>query len=342
MSQSNLLELAKQGNVEALTTLLNRSFQPKGITAKATLKDSCLQIVLESAQVPDQQALVAFMRKSLTSLGAESISKVKVYGRQTEEEFPAWNQEFELVTQTLPLANSTTQSVTSPATQNKQSSPKKVAKTNNVKLTTKSKTQIKTQTYDNQILEWVNLSAKPFIVSASSKILHLPIFVKYGAIAVCLLLLSIKVINIINQSQPISGKMYIVLGRGAASIPDNNIRVVKCEKRSDKCQKIEEWLSKLTIEDASIGTSYVKLDFLTKWGDILMLDDPKNIDFKNLTYMQTDFNGNFSGKCGAPSCFLIAQGKAGLANAFWVVKVKPGENIKLSDDTAIFTYNEEL
>lgn len=88
MSQSNFLELAKQGNASAITTLLNRSLQPKGINAKATLKDSCLQIVLESAQVPDQKALVAFMRKSLTSLGAESISKVKVYGQQIDEGLP--------------------------------------------------------------------------------------------------------------------------------------------------------------------------------------------------------------------------------------------------------------
>lgn len=32
----------------------------------------------------------------MTNLGAESINKVKVYGRQTGEEFPTWSQEFEL------------------------------------------------------------------------------------------------------------------------------------------------------------------------------------------------------------------------------------------------------
>lgn len=107
MSQSNFLELAKQGDASAITTLLNRSFQPKGITAKATFKDSCLQIMLESAQVPDQRSLVAFMQKSMKSLAAKSIERVKVYGRQTGEEFPAWSQEFELAGQ----VNSTTSSV---------------------------------------------------------------------------------------------------------------------------------------------------------------------------------------------------------------------------------------
>lgn len=247
------------------------------------------------------------------------------------------------MTQSLPLVDSTvTQSVTSPTTQNKQPHLKERVKKNNVKLTTKSKTQIKHKTYENQISKWVNLSAKPFMASASSKIWQLPIFMKYGAITVVLLLLSIKVVNVINQSRPIAGKMYIVLGRGATPIPDNNIEIVQCDGHSNKCHKIEAWLNELTIPDDSIGGNYVNLYFYTKWADILMLDLPQKIDFNNLNIsMQTDFDGNFSGKCGAPSCFLIAQGKTGLANAFWVVKVKPGESIKLSDDTAIFTYNEE-
>jgi hypothetical protein len=93
----NLLELAKQGNAKAIAILINRQLQPKGITAKAAFKDGCLQIMLESVQVPNQQALVAFVRKGITSLGAESIEKVKVYGRQKGEDFPAWSEEFELV-----------------------------------------------------------------------------------------------------------------------------------------------------------------------------------------------------------------------------------------------------
>lgn len=96
MTQSNLLELAKQGDAQAIAALMNRQMQPKGITAKAALKDGCLQIMLESAQVPDQQALVGFVRRGITGLGAESIERVRVYGRQTGEEIPAWSQEFDL------------------------------------------------------------------------------------------------------------------------------------------------------------------------------------------------------------------------------------------------------
>ena len=100
-TQPNLLELAKQGNAQAIATLMNRQLQPKGITTKAALKEGCLQIILESAQAPNQQALVVFIRKGITNLGAEPINKVKVYGRQIGEEFPAFIEEFSVVAQTV-------------------------------------------------------------------------------------------------------------------------------------------------------------------------------------------------------------------------------------------------
>ncbi len=80
---------------------MNRSLQPSGITTQAVLKDGCLQIMLESAQVPNQQSLVAYISKSMTSLGSGVIRTVKVYGRKTGEEFPTWNQELEVVVQTV-------------------------------------------------------------------------------------------------------------------------------------------------------------------------------------------------------------------------------------------------
>ncbi|MCY7285046.1 MAG: DUF4429 domain-containing protein, partial [Cyanobacteria bacterium CAN_BIN43] len=95
-SQPSLLELAKQGDVKAITALINRQLEPKGITAKVSLKESVLQVMLEGDQVPDQQALVAFIRKGLTGLAVKAIQKVKVYGRQTGEDFPTWNQDFRL------------------------------------------------------------------------------------------------------------------------------------------------------------------------------------------------------------------------------------------------------
>lgn len=96
MTQPNLLELAKQGNARAIATLMNRQLQAKRITAKASLKEGCLKVMLESQQVPPQEASVTFVRYGLTNLKPASIEKVKVYGRKTGENNPAWSEEFEL------------------------------------------------------------------------------------------------------------------------------------------------------------------------------------------------------------------------------------------------------
>ena len=56
MIQPNLLELAKQGDAQAIASVINYLLQPKDITAKVVLKDGCLQVMLESFQVPEQES----------------------------------------------------------------------------------------------------------------------------------------------------------------------------------------------------------------------------------------------------------------------------------------------
>jgi hypothetical protein len=96
MTQQDIRELAKQGNPKALAILINQSLKPKDITAKVGVKNDCLQILLESAEVPDQEAMISFIRNGLIKLEV-SINNIKVYGRQIGEENPAWNQTFELI-----------------------------------------------------------------------------------------------------------------------------------------------------------------------------------------------------------------------------------------------------
>ncbi|MEH2465453.1 hypothetical protein [Nostoc sp.] len=96
MTQPNILKLAKQGDTQAIASLMNRHLHPKGITAKVAFKNASLEVILESAEVPNRQTLVAFIRKGLTGLGAASVERVKVYGQQTGKEFPAWSKEFHL------------------------------------------------------------------------------------------------------------------------------------------------------------------------------------------------------------------------------------------------------
>ncbi|QFS48859.1 hypothetical protein GXM_06353 [Nostoc sphaeroides CCNUC1] len=90
MTQPNLLELAKQGDAQAIASVINYLLQPKDITAKVVLKDGCLQVMLESFQVPEQKSSVTFIRKLIIKLEAISIKSVKIYGKGKGQTSVAW------------------------------------------------------------------------------------------------------------------------------------------------------------------------------------------------------------------------------------------------------------
>jgi|GEM_PF-2629837 len=113
-------QAAKNGNPQAISILLNRQLQPKGITAKVSVKDSCLQIMLEAANIPNQKALVTAIQKWIDGLGITSIQSVQVYAKQTGEEIPAWNDRFEIA---KPLEEPKTANVASVALQTPQTKP---------------------------------------------------------------------------------------------------------------------------------------------------------------------------------------------------------------------------
>jgi uncharacterized protein (DUF697 family) len=100
----NALELVKQGNPEVIAALFNRQLEPKGITVKATFKADCLQLILESSQVPPQQILIQWIKNALLKFGETEIKTVKVYGRKTNEEFPDWQEDFTIENSTTPIS----------------------------------------------------------------------------------------------------------------------------------------------------------------------------------------------------------------------------------------------
>jgi uncharacterized protein (DUF697 family) len=107
LSQSNLLHLLNAGNIQAISDLVEHSFQSKGIAAKIALKNNCLQIMLEAAEVPNQKDSITYTQKILSNLKNSPIQKIKVYGREFGEEFPVWQEEFEtaqLIPNVLELA----------------------------------------------------------------------------------------------------------------------------------------------------------------------------------------------------------------------------------------------
>lgn len=91
-----IIERAKQGDSHAIAALINRHLQVQGVTAKTKVKGDCLRLMLEGNAVPNQEVMVQFIYQGMTKLAAKSIKTVKIYGKQTHLDFPAWSQELDL------------------------------------------------------------------------------------------------------------------------------------------------------------------------------------------------------------------------------------------------------
>lgn len=96
MAQTNLLELAKQGDPQAIATLMNRSLQPRGMTASVDRQGNCLYVMLQAEQVPNRQVLTAFVQNGISNLGVSSIQLVKIAGQQFGMAEPAWTQDLQI------------------------------------------------------------------------------------------------------------------------------------------------------------------------------------------------------------------------------------------------------
>lgn len=106
----NLLQLAKQGNPEAIAGLMNRGLVSQGIRATVELVGDRLRVVLVSERLPNQAAAVDYVRRGLLALGMSGISRVEVCGQQANQGVPVWREEFAIAEQasvsTAPSASS--------------------------------------------------------------------------------------------------------------------------------------------------------------------------------------------------------------------------------------------
>ena len=96
MIQSNLLKLAQLGDPETIARLLNRSLQPRGVSAKILIRENCLKILLSSVRPLEQQAFMQFLQKEISDWDISTITLVKVYSQQIGEDLPSWTQDFSL------------------------------------------------------------------------------------------------------------------------------------------------------------------------------------------------------------------------------------------------------
>ncbi|MEO6863511.1 MAG: hypothetical protein ABI180_18540 [Microcoleus sp.] len=93
-NQYQLVEMAKQGKPKAIAILINQLLQPKGITATAGFKEGWLHVILESTEVPNQEDTAIYIHRKLGTLKSQSLTHVKIHGRQLGNKTVAWTQEF--------------------------------------------------------------------------------------------------------------------------------------------------------------------------------------------------------------------------------------------------------
>jgi hypothetical protein len=94
MTQANLLDLAKQGNPQAIAALMNLTLHPKGVTAQATLQDGWLHVFLDSKELLNRAAIVQFVNHGLAALASPGVQQVKLYARQEGNDTPLWVEAF--------------------------------------------------------------------------------------------------------------------------------------------------------------------------------------------------------------------------------------------------------
>jgi len=88
--------LAKQGDVKAITILIKQWLDISDIAVKVSKKDDYLLIMLASVEVPDQVQTSTKIQTELRELEIESVTKLKIYGKQIGQEFPDWHIEVDI------------------------------------------------------------------------------------------------------------------------------------------------------------------------------------------------------------------------------------------------------
>ena len=96
MTQLSVMELAKQGDPQAIAALINRSLASKGIHAEAELKAECLIVSLHAAQIPNQKAVATIIHRGMMILQVEQIKHVKILTYRSDNNYLAWQNEIDL------------------------------------------------------------------------------------------------------------------------------------------------------------------------------------------------------------------------------------------------------
>lgn len=101
MDESELIKLTNQGEVWAISALLNQAFADREITVKVSLQSHCLRVLLESDRVPESKTAISLIQEKMQDLRSDRIQSVQISGRVTEVNQTIWTET--LILSTAPI-----------------------------------------------------------------------------------------------------------------------------------------------------------------------------------------------------------------------------------------------
>ncbi len=95
MTSPDLIELAKQGNIQAIAIIIRDTIPENVKLVKCELKDNCLQIILEGKKLPNQKLTISISDR-LSNLEINCLQKIVIHGKISKKKSLQWNEELEL------------------------------------------------------------------------------------------------------------------------------------------------------------------------------------------------------------------------------------------------------
>lgn len=96
MTTQNTLELAKQGDTQAISALMNKALENKGITTKVNISGESITVIGESQETIEQSFFVDYVRKVIDKLELSTIKRLYIRGQITNNKTPVWRQTINL------------------------------------------------------------------------------------------------------------------------------------------------------------------------------------------------------------------------------------------------------
>ncbi|MBD3881804.1 potassium channel protein [Phormidium tenue FACHB-886] len=94
MTQTNLSELAKNGDRLAIATLLNRTLADPETQIKVDWHGGTLNLRFVSSETPDQAGAIAFVQSQLSTLQIDSLQTIRLFGYRANQPAPVWHHLF--------------------------------------------------------------------------------------------------------------------------------------------------------------------------------------------------------------------------------------------------------